>query len=136
MSNLPMDKIQTARKLRRNQTDAEKMLWHYLRNRQLCGSKFRRQFPVGKYVADFCCVERKLMVELDGGQHDLAKEKDKKRDEWFKNHGYKVLRFWDNEVFKNTDGVLETIRKKLLAPHLTSPARGEEKQKKSTIKNK
>ena len=65
---------------------------------------------------------------LDGGQHVFNNEKDKKRDEWFKNQGYDVLRFWDNDVLRNKDGVLETVRKKLLTPHLTSPTRGEEKQ--------
>ena len=71
--------------------------------------------------------ERKIVIELDGGQHNLKGNKDKERDEWFKNTGYEVLRFWDNEVLKNKNEVLETIRKKLLTPHLTSPSRGEEK---------
>jgi len=82
--------------------------------------KFRRQEPIGRFIVDFVSYDRKLVIELDGGQHDLNKEKDKKRDVWFKNQGYEVLRFWDNEVFKNKDEVLEIIRKKLLTPHLTS----------------
>ena len=88
--------------------------------------KFRRQEPMGSYIADFVSYESKIVIELDGGQHAENNKKDKERDGWFKRQGYEVLRFWDNEVFKNKDGVLETIRKKLLTPHLTSPARGEE----------
>jgi len=116
-----------AKSLRKKSTNTENYLWLFLRNRLLEGVKFRRQEPMGRFIADFVSYERKLVIELDGGQHDLRKEKDKERDVWFKNQGYEVLRFWDNEVFGNTDGVLETIRKKLLTPHLTSPARGEEK---------
>ena len=82
---------------------------------------------MGSYIADFVSYESKIVIELDGGQHAENNKKDKERDDWFKRQGYEVLRFWDNEVFKNKDGVLETIRKKLLTPHLTSPARGEEK---------
>jgi len=90
------------------------------------GVKFRRQEPMGNYIADFVSHEMKIVIELDGGQHTEKNKKDKERDDWLKSQGYEVLRFWDNEVFKNRDGVLGIIRRKLLAPHLTSPTRGEE----------
>ena len=116
-----------AKILRKRATNTENYLWLFLKNRQLEGVKFRRQEPMGSYIADFVSYESKIVIELDGGQHAENNKKDKERDGWFKRQGYEVLRFWDNEVFKNKDGVLETIRKKLLTPHLTSPARGEEK---------
>lgn len=116
-----------AKNLRIISTDTENYLWLFLRNRQLEGFKFRRQEPLGRYIADFVDYEKKLVIELDGGEHALNDEKDKKRDEWFKNQGYEVLRFWDNEVLKSKDAVLEIIREKLLTLHPASPARGEEK---------
>lgn len=75
---------------------------------------------------DFVSYDSKIVIELDGGQHNLNKEKDKERDIWLKCQGYEVLRFWNNEVLKNNNGVLEAIRKAILTPHLTSPTRGEE----------
>jgi very-short-patch-repair endonuclease len=74
------------------------------------GLKFRRQQPIGNYIADFVCFERRLVIEVDGGQHASAEDRDKERDDWFDKQGFRVLRFWNNEVFKNTDGVLEKIR--------------------------
>ncbi len=119
-----------AKDLRINSTNTENKLWLFLKNRQLEGVKFRRQEPIGNYVADFVSYEKKLIIELDGGKHDISKAKDNERDSWFKKNGYEVLRFWNNEVLKNKDGVLEIIRKRLLTPHLTSPARGEENSSK------
>ena len=95
------------KKLRRNMTAAEKAIWHKLRNKQL-GVKFRRQQPTGKYIVDFACFENRLVIEIDGGEH-LQSYKDSIRDEWFKENGYKVLRFWNNDVLKNTDGVIQRI---------------------------
>jgi very-short-patch-repair endonuclease len=109
------NKITIAKKLRINSTDTEKYLWKYLRGRQLEGFKFRRQHPIGKYIADFINLERKIIIEVDGGQH-LENKKDKLRDRWLKEQGYEVLRFWDNEVLTNIEGVLELIREKLLSP--------------------
>ena len=109
------NKIAIAKKLRINSTDTEKYLWKYLRGRQLEGSKFRRQHPIGKYIVDFINLERKIIIEVDGGQH-LENKKDKLRDIWLKEQGYEVLRFWDNEVLTNIDGVLELIREKLSSP--------------------
>lgn len=114
-----------AKTLRKRSKNTENYLWLSLKNRQLEGAKFRRQEPMGKYIADFVSYERKLVIELDGSQHVAGKEKDKIRDKWFREQGYLVLRFWDNEVLKNKDGVLEKIRITLLTPHLASPTRGE-----------
>lgn len=109
------NKIAIAKKLRINSTDTEKYLWKYLRGRQLEGFKFRRQQPIGKYIADFINLERKIIIEVDGGQH-LENKKDKLRDKWLEEQGYEVLRFWDNEVLTNIEGVLELIREKLSSP--------------------
>src|SRR5215207_11230129 len=87
-----------ARKLRRAQTDAERKLWTRLRDRQIGGAKFRRQHSVGPFITDFCCVERGLVIELDGGDHAVEIAADQKRSIFLKNAGYRVLRFWDNEV--------------------------------------
>jgi len=109
------NKITIAKKLRINSTDTEKYLWKYLRGRQLEGFKFRRQHPIGRYIVDFVNLERKIIIELDGGQH-LENKKDKLRDKWLKEQGYDVLRFWDNEVLTNIEGVMESIRMKLYSP--------------------
>ena len=109
------NKIAIAKKLRTNSTDTEKYLWKYLRGRQLEGFKFRRQHPIGKYIVDFINLERKIIIEVDGGQH-LENKKDKLRDKWLEEQGYEVLRFWDNEVLTNIEGVMESIRKKLYSP--------------------
>src|SRR3989338_10339743 len=98
-----------ARKLRNNLTEAEKFLWYLLKSKNLNGLKFRRQEPIGKYVADFVCFEKKLVVEIDGGQHAGVKGKDEERDNWLKAQGFKVLRFWNNDVLQNREGVLQEI---------------------------
>ncbi|MGH7948719.1 MAG: endonuclease domain-containing protein [Candidatus Binataceae bacterium] len=111
-----------ARRLRASSTDVERKLWFHLRARQMGGCKFRRQHPIGPFYADFCCVERRLILELDGGQHDANKERDERRTAYLKKHGYRVIRFWNGDVMKNLDGVLEGIAGALNAdPHLTSP---------------
>ncbi len=101
--------LQNAKALRQNQTNAEGLLWHYLRNKQLDGHKFRRQQPIGPYIVDFACLPRKLIVELDGGQHAKQEAYDEKRDTFLQDKGYRILRFWNNEVFENCFGVLESI---------------------------
>ena len=117
--------IKFAKNLRKNTTDTEKYLWKYLRGNQLAGFKFRRQHPIGKYIVDFVNLERKIIIELDGGQH-LENKKDKLRDMWLEEQGYEVLRFWDNVVFNNIEGLLEIIREKLFLPlTLTLSPRGE-----------
>ena len=104
-----MNKLDFARQLRVSQTDAENRLWLHLRARRLGGLKFRRQQPVGAYVVDFFCAERKLIVELDGGQHQDQADYDETRDAWLKSEGYAVLRYWNNEIMENLEGVLEDI---------------------------
>ena len=107
-------KTKIARRLRRDSTDAERKLWHRLRSRSMVGFKFVRQEPIGPYVVDFICREQRLIVEADGGQHADSKS-DVARDQWLAEHHYRVLRFWNNDVMANTDGVLETIVKALNA---------------------
>ena len=116
-----------ARNLRKSQTDAEKLLWSRLRNRQLEGCKFRRQQIVGPYIADFLCLEPKLIVELDGGQHAEQKEQDEKRTQYLRSLGYRVLRFWNNDVLLKLDGVLERIREIIILnpPHPNPLPEGE-----------
>ncbi len=99
-----------ARRLRKTPTDAESRLWRRLRQKQLDGFRFRRQHPLGPYVADFFCAEARLIVEVDGGQHARALERDDARSRWLAARGYRVLRFWNNEVLGNTDGVIDVIR--------------------------
>jgi len=105
--------VTNARRLRRRLTDAERALWRNLRDRQLDGHKFRRQHPLGRFVVDFVCLEERLVVELDGGQHALRKNADTARTAWLNREGYRVLRFWNNEVLRNTDGVLAEILRTL-----------------------
>jgi len=98
-----------AKRLRRNQTDAERLLWFRLRDRRLNGLKFKRQMPIYSYVVDFCCADARLIVELDGGQHGELQAADAARTKKLEKLGYLVLRFWNNDIFDNIDGVLETI---------------------------
>ncbi|MDG2004870.1 MAG: DUF559 domain-containing protein [Novosphingobium sp.] len=101
-----------ARKLRRDQAEAEKCLWAKLRNRQIEGAKFVRQFAIGPFVADFACRALRLAVELDGGQH-AENPADAERTRVIEAHGYRVIRFWNNEVMSNMDGVLECIAREV-----------------------
>jgi very-short-patch-repair endonuclease len=100
-----------ARKLRRQSTDAENRLWHYLRGRRFEGAKFVRQFPVGPHVADFACRSLRLAIELDGGQHSA--DVDAPRTHVIEAFGYRIIRFWNNDVLENTHGVLEVIRSEI-----------------------
>ena len=99
-----------ARELRRNQTEAEAKLWSCLRNHQLNDVGFRRQHVLGNYIVDFCAPRRKLIIELDGGQHLEQEEYDAERTKFLESRGYKVLRFWNNEVLKNIDDVIREIQ--------------------------
>ena len=101
-----------ARLLRSNMTDVERRLWGAMRGKQL-GCRFRRQHPIGAYIVDFACVERKLVIELDGGQHQNQKTYDDTRSRYLNQQGWQVVRFWNNEVLNNLDGVLEVIMGKL-----------------------
>ncbi|MGN6388857.1 MAG: endonuclease domain-containing protein [Burkholderiaceae bacterium] len=112
--------------MRKNQTDAEKRFWMAVRNRQVSQLKFRRQVALGKYIVDFVCFERGLIIELDGGQHADNVEYDCERTRWLEQQGFHVLRFWNNDVMSNLEGVLATVVERTGNP-LTqpSPARGE-----------
>jgi very-short-patch-repair endonuclease len=105
---------QVSRKLRANQTDAEIKLWHRIRNRQIGGFKFVRQEPIGNYICDFVCREQCLVVEVDGGQH-LESKRDEVRDAYLEKQGYRVMRFWNNDVLSNIDGVLMVLDEALRA---------------------
>ena len=109
------EQVGFARELRQKYTDAEKALWMKLRNRQLEGVKFRRQQPIGSYIVDFASFERSLIIEIDGGQHneDRTKGRDEERTIRLEERGYRIIRFWNNEVLTNPEGVLEKIRKTL-----------------------
>ncbi len=113
-AKLPEDIRAWARKMRSRMTDAEALLWMFLRNRRIADAKFRRQHPMGRYILDFYCDEKKLCIELDGSQHMEAVEYDKNRGMWLKASGIHVLRFWNNEVLTETEGVLETIYQALV----------------------
>ena len=106
-----------ARQLRKNRTDAERALWERLRRKQLEGCRFRQQVPLGSYIADFLCAKRMLIVEVDGGQHAGARS-DRTRTAWLEARGFRVLRFWNNDVLQNLDGVVEMI---LIALRAASP---------------
>jgi very-short-patch-repair endonuclease len=111
-----------ARALRQRLTDAERKLWHHLRDRQLGGWKFRRQHPVGPYIVDFICLEKKAVIEVDGGQHAENEEADRQRSAYLEKMGYHILRFWNNEVLQETEAVLKTIFERLAdAPPHPSP---------------
>jgi len=116
-----------SRALRRDQTEVERRLWSHLRARQLCDAKFPRQHPIGPFIVDFCCLERRLVIELDGGQHAAQVEADHKRSAFLARGGYRVLRFWDNEVTEDIEVVLERISLALGDPHL-NPLPGRERR--------
>ena len=99
-----------AKTLRKNTTRSERLLWKNLRAKQMQGIKFRRQEPIGHYVVDFVCFEKQVMVEVDGSQHMAEAARDKERERWLEEQGFRILRFWNNEVLRNLQGVLEIIR--------------------------
>jgi very-short-patch-repair endonuclease len=110
--------VALARRLRHDRaTEAEKALWARLRNRQLDGTKFRRRHRLGPYIVDFVCLEKRLVIELDGGQHGMPDQTahDERRTRFLHDQGFEVLRFWNNDVLGNIDGVWETIAARLAA---------------------
>ncbi len=115
-----------AKKLRRNQTEAEQKLWRFLRSDRFDGFKFKRQMPIGPFIADFCCLRGGLIVELDGSQHLENMQKDLTRNKYLESEGFCVLRFWNHDVLHRTEQVLEEIRRALSVPSpQPSPEKGE-----------
>lgn len=104
------DALVRSREQRKFATEPERLLWGALRNRRLEGFKFRRQYWIGPFIADFACIEAKLIVEADGSQHGENEEYDVRRDAYLRRKGYRVIRFWNNDVTGNLEGVLEVIR--------------------------
>ncbi len=118
---------QKARVLRNSPTEAERALWRHLRLRQMEGHKFRRQQALGRYIVDFVCLEKRLIVELDGGQHAEQAAADAARTAWLKTQGFRMIRFWNQDVLQNMPAVREAIRQALLEEHpppVPSPAKG------------
>ena len=117
--------LMKAKELRKNCTDAEKFMWELLRAKRFCGLKFKRQQPIGNYIVDFICLDKRLIIELDGGQHNEKenKIKDNNRTKYLENLGYKVIRFWNNDVLQNIDGVVSEIINSL------PPARGRARER-------
>jgi very-short-patch-repair endonuclease len=109
-----------ARQLRVDATDAERRLWGVLRDRRLGGFKFRRQHRLGRFIVDFICFECRLIIEADGGQH-ADNAYDERRTAWLEQHGWRVVRFWNNDILANIEGVQEMILEELRKPHPPDP---------------
>ena len=107
------EKITLSRQLRKDSTEAERMLWAKLKGYQLAGLKFRRQEPIGTYIVDFVCFEKKIVIEVDGGQHgeESVRQRDAERTLWLEGEGFRILRFWNNDVLTNMEGILEIIKR-------------------------
>ena len=115
-----------SRELRTNATEAERALWRQLRNRQLGGVRFNRQVPIGPFICDFAARTAKLIIELDGGQHALLAEGDAQRTQFLEKQGYRVIRFWNNDVLENIGGVMVLIEAALADRPSPSPSRKRE----------
>jgi len=115
MHKIPPLQQERARALRHDATDAEHWLWQHLRSRQLLGQKFRRHVPIGQYIVDFLCCECELIVEVDGSQHRQQEGYDRTRTHFLESQGYRVIRYWNNEVLQQGDAVLESIMQALAA---------------------
>lgn len=111
-----MTSLSNAKKLRKSSTPMEVKLWNRLRSRRFMGLKFRRQCPLGSYIVDFVCIEKKIIIEIDGGQHneDEQRDYDKRRTEFLNGLGYHVLRFWNNEILLDFDAVMDQIYKHVI----------------------
>jgi very-short-patch-repair endonuclease len=127
----PPELLARAKEMRREPTAQEEALWEKLRAKRLAGWKFRHQSPIGPFVPDFCCPAARLIIELDGSQHAKAEAYDDARTRFLEREGYRILRFWNNDIDRNLEGVLTTIREALTAPlparkaGLPSPLQGE-----------
>ena len=104
--------IEKSRQLRKNMTSQERKLWSIIRERRFFGYRFRRQFPIGSYIVDFVCREKRIIIEIDGGQHNEIQniEYDNKRTEFLKSEGFQVIRFWNYDVDNNMDGIYERLK--------------------------
>ena len=122
---LPSEFEYQIKQLRINQTDAEKKLWRYLRAKRFVGFKFKRQQAINPYIVDFCCLRGRLVIELDGGHHQDQQSYDEARTKYLNEQGFRVLRFWNNEVLQNIDQVLEVIHRSLQPSPQPSPEKGE-----------
>ena len=120
-------KRKTARTLRANTTTAEDILWRHLRRLEVRGSHFRRQVPIGPYVADFACLKERLVIEVDGSQHgnDPNSRRDEDRTRWLNSEGYRVMRFWNNDVMSKTEAVLEAVYEATAVTPPRLPAAGD-----------
>ena len=131
MNRIKPQAKRNSRTLRKEMTDAERKLWKMLRNKEMNGYKFRRQYPYGNYILDFVCLTARLVIEVDGSQHQDAVTYDKERSLWLEQHGFKMLRFWNNDVLNQLDKVLEVIwgelQNNIRPPPQSSPCQGEEK---------
>lgn len=112
------NKIILARNLRKNSTIQERRLWNLLKNRQFYNLKFKRQQPIGEYIVDFICKEEKIIIEIDGGQHNIINniQSDKERTDYLQSLGYNVIRFWNDEIYENIDGVISKLKEEI-NPH-------------------
>ncbi|MBA2467262.1 MAG: endonuclease domain-containing protein [Sphingomonas sp.] len=131
MTGYDKSTLAKAKRLRRDPTDAERKLWSVLRSSQLRGATFRRQQPIGPFIADFVCQEHRLIIEADGGQHQKSAA-DVRRTSFLEERGYRVMRFWNNDILSNLDGVAARIADAISTPHPAralrespSPSRGE-----------
>ena len=120
------DRVPTerSRELRTNATPAERLLWQHVRNKKLADARFNRQVPIGPFICDFVARGPRLVIELDGGQHGLAQSSDSNRTAFLKQRGYRVLRFWNNDVLENVEGVLAVIVEALKGRPSPNPSRG------------
>jgi len=127
MLRIKKQTTENARALRSDMTDAERRLWQTIRGKQLCDCRFRRQHPIGPYIADFACIDKKLVIELDGGQHQDQIAYDEQRTAFLQAQEWRVLRFWNNDVLSNLEGILASIVDALnaLPPSQPSPCKGE-----------
>ena len=128
--------IKQARQLRKNMTDTERFVWGRLRSRRFAGYKFRRQMPIGRYIVDFVCLQKRLVLELDGGQHAERKQYDEQRTLWLQTQGFEVLRFWDHEALQEWEAVEEVIWRRLQSGlpaskpnQIVDPGRGESQRR-------
>jgi len=119
---MPINLTEVAKDLRKSMTDAESVLWQRMKAKQFGGLKFRRQEQIVRFIADFVCFERGIIIEADGGQHAIEREKDEERTQWLNSQGFTVLRFWNNDILTNIEGVMEAIRSACVAAPSPRPS--------------